>query len=87
MLLAVLWAPLAYTVLAIVPGSMMLFLVFWTAFVLKKVGVEEVDDGQAGMGQVAAAGMAEEQLADSQTEAATTTANPSHAMELPSSVV
>eukprot|EP00041_Stephanoeca_diplocostata_P013689 m.241935 g.241935 ORF g.241935 m.241935 type:complete len:191 (+) comp19431_c0_seq1:276-848(+) len=31
----VIWAPLAYTVLLIIPGSMVMFVVFWTAFVLK----------------------------------------------------
>jgi hypothetical protein len=34
----VLWAPIAFTVLLVVPGSMAMFIVAWTAFVLKKAG-------------------------------------------------
>jgi ATP-binding cassette subfamily C (CFTR/MRP) protein 1 len=36
----VLWAPVAYTVLALVPGSMVLFVTAWTAFVLRHLGME-----------------------------------------------
>ena len=50
-----LWAPLAYTVLAVVPGSMMLFLVAWTTIVLKMSGNaedgEEEEEQSVGGGQ------------------------------------
>jgi hypothetical protein len=40
------WAPLAYTVLLIVPGSMVLFTVAWTTFVLRYGSPKRVADGQ-----------------------------------------
>ena len=39
-----LWAPIAYTVAAPVPGSMYLFLVAWTAFVLRCAGSEPEEE-------------------------------------------
>ena len=41
-----LWAPIAYTVAAPVPGSMYLFLVAWTAFVLRCAGSEPPEEEQ-----------------------------------------
>jgi hypothetical protein len=43
------WAPLAYTVLLIVPGSMVLFTVAWTTFVLRYGSPRKVADGQEGV--------------------------------------
>jgi len=43
------WAPLAYTVLLIVPGSMVLFTVAWTTFVLRYGSPPKVADGQEGV--------------------------------------
>ena len=55
-----LWVPIAYTVAAPVPGSMLLFLIAWTTFVLRKAGQapqEDVEEPQpAEPGQVAGAG-------------------------------
>ena len=50
-----LWVPIAYTVAAPVPGSMFLFLIAWTSFVLKHAGAgegQDSDEDAVGSGDV-----------------------------------